>query len=54
MHVTRETTRKLDNKERIIVKGILGGRWNEVTDMEKEICIAAVIAPNAGDQRLRS
>ena len=27
---------------------------NEGTDMEKEICIAEVIAPNAGDQRYRS
>ena len=27
---------------------------NEGTDMEKEICIAEVIAPNAGYQRFRS
>ena len=52
--MTQETTRKFDNKERIIDNGILWGRWNEATDMEKEICIAEVIAPNAGDQRFRS
>ena len=27
---------------------------NEGTGMEKEICIAEVIAPNTGDQRFRS
>ena len=27
---------------------------NEGTDMEKEICIVEVIAPNTGEQRFRS
>ena len=42
--------------ERIIDKGIQWGVWNEATDMEKkkEICITELIAPNAGDQRIRS